>query len=80
MKLSTLIEILEEIQENYPHDDPEVRLATQPTYPLAAGLSGVYFGDHEETPKVWLNEGVLPYDENPYSVPRDAWDDEIQAD
>lgn len=61
----TVADLIEQLQEL--PEDAEIRLATQPSYPLAATLrSDVAFD--EETGKVWLSEGSLPRDENPYEV------------
>ena len=79
MKVSELIELLEQCDP-----DKEIRLATQPNYPLAFSLGGVYDpesaepwdedepADKGDTSLVWLLEGTQSRD--PYSVPRDAWD------
>lgn len=78
MKVSELIEVLSRCDP-----DKEIRLATQPNYPLAFHLRGVYDPDtaepwDEDTPKdedaskVWLVEGAQA--QNPYEVPRDAFD------
>ena len=79
MKVSELIEILSDCAP-----DKEVRIATQPNYPLAFHLSGVYDPETAEpwdeddtagdadTTTVWLVEGSQT--QNPYDVPRDAFD------
>lgn len=61
----TVAELIEELSDL--PQDAEIRLATQPSYPLAATIrSNVAFDD--ETNKVWFAEGSLPRDENPYEV------------
>jgi len=79
MKVSELIELLSDSDP-----DKEVYLATQPNYPLAFKLRGVYDPEtaepwdedsqprDEDQTKVWLVEGSQA--PNPYSVPRDAFD------
>lgn len=70
MTLDNLIEMLEEIR-NEGSGDMEVRIATQPTYPLAFAVGGVNIvGDEEddEEPVVYIGTGTpLDY------APRDAW-------
>lgn len=77
MKISELIERLQEIAESYPEAD--VQMAVQPSYPLAETLRGVVGPDEEldmaedldeeaiarlETSemKVWLVSGGQDYD------------------
>lgn len=62
MTVAELIEQLSELPQ-----DAEIRLATQPSYPLAASLRHELAFD-EETNKVWLAEASLPGDESPYDV------------
>lgn len=90
MKLSELIAQLvglaEELNErdvdwesgDWAHEgfdvDPEVRIATQPSYPLAHSICCVNHipcGWDEETGIVWIAEGSSCYD-SPYA-PRAAW-------
>lgn len=87
MKLSELIyTLLEQARELNPgvfdtdilngevDVDPEVRIATQPTYPLAHSICCVNHipcGWDEETGIVWIAEGSSCYD-SPYA-PRAAW-------
>jgi len=66
----TIAELIEELSEL--PQDAEIRLATQPSYPLAAGLRGPVLD--EETNRVWVSESVLPRDENPYEVFEDAFE------
>lgn len=61
----TVAELIEQLSEL--PEDATVRLATQPSYPLAAGLRNELAFD-EETNKVWFAEAPLPRDENPYEV------------
>lgn len=68
--MATVAELIEQLQEL--PEDAEVRLATQPSYPLAADINSELYLD-EETGKVWIAERSLPRDENPYEVPRDAF-------
>lgn len=68
MTVAELIEALSELPQ-----DATVRLATQPSYPLAATVRSEPAYD-PETNKVWLAEGHLPRDENPYEVFREAFD------
>lgn len=72
-----LIDYLEEIAEDH-GDDTVVRVAFQPSYPLAAHLACVTAIEGDESnptakPVVWLaaTSGV-DYDERPYA-PADAW-------
>lgn len=80
MKVSELIELLDECDP-----DKEIYLATQPNYPIAYKLGGLYDPENAEpwdedspsaesmdTSRVWLLEGTQAND--PYSVPRDAWE------
>lgn len=63
MTVADLIEYLSDLPE-----DAEMRLVTQPSYPLAGSLKdGLTFDG--ETGKVWLFETHLPRDENPYETP-----------
>lgn len=62
MTVADLIEQLQDLPE-----DAEIRLATQPSYPLAASLRSEIAFD-EETNKVWVAEAPLPRDESPYEV------------
>jgi hypothetical protein len=50
VKINELIESLEEIRDNY--GEFEVRVALQPTYPLAASIANIAVQDDE--PVVWL--------------------------
>lgn len=74
MTVQELLELLEDAEPN-----AEVRLATQPNYPLAFDLAGVTMsedvdapGDTWDGPVVWLCQGE-PSD-SPYGVPRGVWD------
>lgn len=56
MTLNDLIEVLQSaasIAEHEGREEPQVMIATQPSYPLASTLEGVTFRDG----KVWLLEG-----------------------
>ena len=68
--MATVAELIEQLQEL--PEDAEVRLATQPSYPLAANINSELYFD-EETGKVWVSERSLPLNENPYEVPREAF-------
>lgn len=77
MRLSELIQQLLELAESLnPEDvDPEVRIAYQPSYPLAAQLSNVELVGNDETNEnvLWLAaSSTVPYSESPYA-PRAAW-------
>ena len=82
MTVNDLIEILQNAAEDG-HGDREIFIAEQPNYPLAARFEGVYVEDEDdaedkgEQPAVWLVSGANTSSRNPYSVPRDAWDDAI---
>ncbi len=82
MTVNDLIEILQSAADEG-HGERKILVAEQPNYPLAARFEGVYVeGEDEaedkgEQPAVWLVSGANTYDRNPYSVPRDAWDDAI---
>lgn len=67
LTVADLIAQLEELPE-----DATIRLATQPSYPLAAMIRSEPAYD-EETNTVWLAEASLPRDENPYDVFPDAF-------
>ena len=68
MTITELIEALEEMLEAAEGADPEVRMATQPSYPLQTTISAVTMIDG----KVFIAEGGQPYDD-PYA-PRKAWE------
>ena len=61
MRLSELIETLQSIVDEYPDEDPEVRLAVQPQWPFensihsVASLGGL---EGEGAPVVYISEGV----------------------
>ena len=80
MTVNDLIEILQETQAEG-HGDREIFIAEQPSYPLAAIFKGIHVEDEDdaedkgEKPAVWLVAGANTSSRNPYSVPRDAWDD-----
>ena len=80
MTVNDLIEILQETQAEG-HGDREIFIAEQPSYPLAARFEGIHVEDEDdaedkgEQPAVWLVSGANTSSRNPYSVPRDAWDD-----
>ena len=84
MRLSELIELLELHQQAAGDADPEVRIAYQPNYPLAAEVSAVTKISGEancggDEPTIWIaaSSGVNSYSENPYA-PQAAWDgDEV---
>ena len=76
MKVSELIGMLQDYDE-----DAEVRLATQPSYPLQAHIKGVadstMLEDYDEEEGsdslvVWILEGSQPRD-TPYAS-RELWD------
>lgn len=76
--LDDLIERLEELREEHGGDLP-VRIASQPSWPLAFTVENVRFiessNDHHPS-AVWFaaSQGP-PYLENPYA-PKAAWDEE----
>ena len=82
MTVNDLIEILQNAAEDG-YGERNILIAEQPSYPLAAVFKGVYVEGEEEAEDkgeeaaVWLVSGANTYDRNPYSVPRDAWDDYI---
>lgn len=64
MRISELLELLENIQEDFPDEDPEVRLAMQPLcvvceYSIHA-VTPVFLEDHQGgvAPVVYLSEGT----------------------
>lgn len=77
----TIGELLEELQMMAEEhgDDVEVRIAYQPSYPLAADLDAVTLvkneqGVHRKDKIVWLAASTsVGYSENPYA-PSQAWD------
>lgn len=79
MQITQLIERLESIAEAYP--DAEIRVAHQPSYPLAAELAGVTDPDDMDRDPtdpddeliVWLVAGDHPITGSPYA-PRDLWE------
>jgi hypothetical protein len=75
MKLSELIERLEDLQESI-DDDAEVLGAFQPTYPLAGEIIGacVLHDDESAQPLVWIAVGSPPPDTSPYA-PRAAFEE-----
>ena len=80
MKLSELIELLNDQAQAAGDADPEVRIAYQPNYPLAANVAAVTAIVGEENRgrndlTIWLaaSSGVGSYSENPYA-PQQAWD------
>ena len=82
MTVNDLIEILQSAADEG-HGERKILVAEQPNYPLAARFEGVYVeGEDEAEDKgeeaaVWLVSGTNTYGRNPYSVPRDAWDDAV---
>ncbi len=83
MKLSELIDRLQQHAQAAGDHDPEVRIAYQPNYPLAADVDAVTAISGEDEGKrpdrtIWLAAASsVGYDENPYA-PRQAWDgDEV---
>lgn len=63
MRLSELLETLQSIADEYPDEDPEVRLAMQPQWAFEYSIHSVtpvsLENDRgEEVPVVYLSEGV----------------------
>ncbi len=75
MTLSELIVHLTDLAETT-EDDPQVRIAYQPSWPLRASLSNVTVAsDDSGNEFLWLAASTsAPYDENPYA-PGNVWDD-----
>ena len=80
MTLNQLIEMLKEAQEQLGESsDCEVRLAVQPSWPLACYVDEVTLEPSStekgrEGPVVWIAAGSgVGYDEHPYA-PKQAWD------
>lgn len=80
MRLSELIEALQDMQEDWPDDDPEVLMAIQPNWPLAKTFGGAVLVEDEPReegekgePIVWLVDGDQhPFGRSPYAS-RDLW-------
>jgi len=71
MRLSELMQELEYMQERYEDDDPEVRLAVQPSYPFQHTIEGVY----EVTPSGQLEPDAQDFErEEDYEDARDEWE------
>lgn len=58
MRLSELLELLENIQDSFPDEDPEVRLAVQPRWPFENSVHSVAYLEGEGVPVVYISEGV----------------------
>lgn len=58
MRLSELLELLEDIQDSFPDEDPEVRLAVQPQWPFENSVHSVAYLEGEGAPVVYISEGV----------------------
>lgn len=63
MRISELLELLENIQEDFPDEDPEVRLAMQPQWAFEYSIHAVtpvFLEDHQGgvAPVVYLSEGT----------------------
>jgi len=71
MTLSELIDLLKDIQDRFPDEDPEVRLAMQPAWAFEYSIhsltcledsegeeEGEGEGEGEDAPVVYLSEGV----------------------
>ena len=58
MRLSELLELLEDIQDSFPDEDPEVRLAIQPQWPFEHSIRSVGYLEGEGAPVVYISEGV----------------------
>ena len=58
MRLSELLELLEDIQDSFPDEDPEVRLAIQPQWPFEYSIHSVGYLEGEGAPVVYISEGV----------------------
>jgi len=73
--LGELLERLQQLHEAGAELDCAIRVAFQPSYPLAATVDvAVHVEDSGEHPEaVWIAVGEsVPYGENPYA-PRGAW-------
>ena len=71
MTLAELNEIIQDMMREYP-EDTEVRIATQPNWPLRFHVDRVKFSDD----MVWIaTSHGHPYDENPYAD-KGLWDEE----
>ncbi len=84
----TVADLIDALSDADP--DAEIRIAYQPSWPIAASVSSVTSDaearadDPDDEPRaggrpepgvIWLACGALPYDESPYA-PRGAWSDE----
>lgn len=75
MKLSELIERLQDVQEQIGDEiDPEVTAAYQPHYPLAGEIDGVACLGEDDAPTIWIAIGNHPDRGSPYA-PRAAFDE-----
>ncbi len=87
MRLSELIRELQDLEEDHEGEDPEVRLAMQPNYPLAFHINGIAALDGSEVDEdeededededeketiVWIAASEGNCYDHPYA-PRAAW-------
>ena len=83
MNIGELIERLEDIQEEY-GEDTRVRIAMQPSWPLASILDCVTLlkpkNEKEGVTTVWLATGGHPPEPESVYAPRSAWNGGDQWD
>ena len=72
MTIKELIRELQYIEEDF--GDLEVRVAYQPSWPLAGKIENVWMPEEDEdgNQKVWLAVDSVGHAESPYA-PKDAW-------
>lgn len=74
MTVSEMIYLLQELDESG-YGDTELRLAIQPSWPLAKGVSHVKVcEDNDGEERVWIAEGYMPSYQNPYA-PEEAFEE-----
>lgn len=73
MRLTELIDHLQEIAQDERYANAEVVAAIQPNYPLCVEIDAVTPDQGEVAPVVWIATGSHPYRMSPYA-PKAAWD------
>jgi hypothetical protein len=79
MTVNELIEALQEfVDMDEEYGELEVRLATQPNWPIRGSVAATTVATHDGQRYLWLAEGGVGYDENPYA-PRTAWEGGVEG-